>query len=398
MGEQYKRATRQSVAVQDTTCVRSELLCYIFNKYSSDTHDAIYSAVSEFYGSESVEDAKQLLWQSYSSHLGTYPQHKGKKAKEKNLRDIMSSLKIIDRKFSGALPVEFYALRLENLFILGDKGISTPIASDTTITAPMLSHAGDNQCDLNTLIDPCAEPEVRPSEASTSSVLDKSRSDKMDSPLHTPGLIDLDCDITIETMVIPETQLDTSTSDFLASVPTGIMPSSPERCVFRGSRSCSRSPPPLNHMNEQSQQHKSGNSTPELFSQIVSSNDMPTSGKWSLKKRKSSSSGRVRSQFVKNTKKGRTLVVGSNKNTSLISNRRFHIFVTRVSLNTDDECVAQYIKNQPIISSCELINVSKEGSRNKSFHAIIETDHINTVLTSDFWPTGIAARRYFLKQ
>ena len=151
-------------------------------------------------------------------------------------------------------------------------------------------------------------------------------------------------------------------------------------------------------MNEQSQQHKSGNSTPALFSQIVSSNDMPTSGKWSLKKRKSSSSGKVRSQFVKNTKKGRTLVVGSNKNTSLISNRRFHIFVTRVSLNTDDECVAQYIKNQPIISSCELINVSKEGSRNKYFHAIIETDHINTVLTSDFWPTGIAARRYFFKQ
>ena len=124
----------------------------------------------------------------------------------------MSSLKIIDRKFSGALPVEFYALRLANLpsfkvdnvalkiqqlekmlrdiptrtevqsivvlnsrpagsrpnpaSILSDKGISTPIPSDTTITAPMLCHPGDNQSDLNTLIDPCAEPEVGPSEAS----------------------------------------------------------------------------------------------------------------------------------------------------------------------------------------------------------------------------------------
>ena len=58
MGEQYKRETRQAVAVQDTTCVRSELLCYIFNQYSSDTHDEIYSAASEFYESESVEDAK----------------------------------------------------------------------------------------------------------------------------------------------------------------------------------------------------------------------------------------------------------------------------------------------------------------------------------------------------
>ena len=80
---------------------------------------------------------------------------------------------------------------------------------------------------------------------------------------------------------------------------------------------------------------------------------MPTSGKWSLKKKKSSSSGKVRSQFVKNTKKGRTLVVGSNKNTTMTSNIRYHIFVTRVSVNTEDECVAQYINNQPIISSCE---------------------------------------------
>ena len=65
--------------------------------------------------------------------------------------------------------------------ILSDNGISTAIPSDTTINAPMLSHAGNNQSDLNTLIDPCAEPEVGPSEASTSSVLDKSRSDKMNS-------------------------------------------------------------------------------------------------------------------------------------------------------------------------------------------------------------------------
>ena len=68
--------------------------------------------MSEFYGSESVEDAKQLQWQSYSSQWGAYPKHKGNKSKENILRDIISSLKIINRKFAGALPVEFYALRL----------------------------------------------------------------------------------------------------------------------------------------------------------------------------------------------------------------------------------------------------------------------------------------------
>ena len=66
-------------------------------------------------------------------------------------------------------------------------------------------------------------------------------------------------------------------------------------------------------------------------------------------------------------------------------------------MNTDDECVEQYIKNQSIVSFCVLINVSKD-SRKKYFHAIIETDHIDKVLTSDIWPIGIAARRYFFKQ
>ena len=59
--------------VLDTACVRSELLCYIFNTYSSDTHDAIYSAVSEFYGSESVKDAKQLIWQRLLFTFGNIP-------------------------------------------------------------------------------------------------------------------------------------------------------------------------------------------------------------------------------------------------------------------------------------------------------------------------------------
>ena len=210
----------------------------------------------------------------------------------------MSSLKIIDRKFSGALPVEFYALRLANLpsfkvynvalkiqqfeKMMRDIPTRTEVQSIVVLNSsqlvivqtlplfsvirqslplfsviprslpPILSHAGDDQSDLNSLIDPCAEPEEGPGEASISGVLDKSRSDKMDSPLHRPYLIDIDGDITIETMVIPETQLDMSTSDFLALVPTGIMLSTPERCVSRGSRSCSRSPQPFNPLDGQS--------------------------------------------------------------------------------------------------------------------------------------------------
>ena len=61
-----------------------------------------------------------------------------------------------------------------------------------------------------------------------------------------------------------------------------------------------------------------------------------------------------------------------------------------MSANIEDNSVLQYIKTQPLVSNCKLINMSKKGSKNQSFHAIIETDCIDTVLTSDFWPTGIA--------
>ena len=100
---------------------------------------------------------------------------------------------------------------------------------------------------------------------------------------------------------------------------------------------------------------------------------------------------------VKRKKKRHSMVVGTNKNSNISSNKKCHIFVTQVSANIDNDSVLQYIKTQPLVSNCKIINMSKKGSKNKSFHAIIEIDCIDTVLTSDFWPTGLAVGRYFLK-
>ena len=91
------------------------------------------------------------------------------------------------------------------------------------------------------------------------------------------------------------------------------------------------------------------------------------------------------------------MLVVTNKNSGISSNKKCHIFVISVSANIEDDSVLQYIKMQPLVSNCNLINVSKKGSKNKSFHAIIEPDCIDTVITPDFWPTGIAVKRYFLK-
>ena len=60
---------------------------------------------------------------------------------------------------------------------------------------------------------------------------------------------------------------------------------------------------------------------------------------------------------MKRKKKRQSLVIGTNKNSSISSNRKCHIFVTRGSANIEDDSDLQYIKTQPLVSNCKLINV-----------------------------------------
>ena len=176
-------------------------------------------------------------------------------------------------------------------------------------------------------------------------------------------------------MSIHETQSDVSKSDSPALIQNGNIASTLERSASPVSRTAI----PLVRPDHS---HKTEDS-PVLLSQIVGS-------------QKSSSNGDGFT-VVKRKKKRQSMVVGTNKNSSISSNKKCHIFVTRVSANIEDDSVLQYIKTQPLVSNCKLINVIKKGSKTKSFHATIEIDCIDTVLTPDFWPTDIAVRRFFLK-
>ena len=69
-------------------------------------------------------------------------------------------------------------------------------------------------------------------------------------------------------------------------------------------------------------------------------------------------------KVVKRRKQRQSMVVGTNKNSSISSNKTCHIFVTRVSANVEDDSVLQYIKTQPLVSKCKLINMSKKCSKN----------------------------------
>ena len=55
-----------------------------------------------------------------------------------------------------------------------------------------------------------------------------------------------------------------------------------------------------------------------------------------------------------------------------------------------------YINSSSLVSSCKIDRVGRKGVKFQSFHVTIDTDNIKEILTPDFWPSGIAVRRYFI--
>ena len=193
-------------------------------------------------------------------------------------------------------------------------------------------------------------------------------SDTPDSSMGSIIIPETQLDPTIESMSIHKTQSDVSRSDSPALIQNGNITSTLERSASPVSRTVI----PLVRPDHS---HKTEDSS-VLLSLIVGS-------------QKSSSNGDGFT-VVKRKKKRQSMVVGTNKNSSISSNKKCHIFVIRVSANIEDDSVLQYITTQPLVSNGKLINVSRKGSKNKSVYAIIDIDCIDTVLTPDVWPTGIA--------
>ena len=168
----------------------------------------------------------------------------------------------------------------------------------------------------------------------------------------------------IEPMYIHETQLDVSVSDSMVLIQNGNITSTTERSASPVSRT-------IIPLVRPDHSHKTEDST-VLLLQIVGSQKSSSNGDGEKRRRNDSL------WWLEPTRK----VV--------------FLLITRVSANILDDSVLQYIKTQPLVSNCKLINVSMKRSKN-SFHAIIDIDGIDTVLTPDFWPPGIAVRWYFLK-
>ena len=407
---------------------------FCFNWFSADTRSKLRTTVSDFYRSETVTSAKEVLWQQYSSHLGPYQTHKGKGLKDKNIEDILNAMKHIDQKFSSSSkPAEFYAVSLANLpcfkvdnvmekvlsleKLLKDLPTRTEVQSIVVLnsrpanTSPLIPHLTPHPTPPQTLdtvgdqseagkdaANPSTNTTQQPQMTTSGTVLENINSDGGSDSESSEVDPDDDKPLVLipnisDPIVIPETQLDVTQS-------ASALPSPGSVVILDQSVQTSGILSPSVGSPARSVTSLSGSTSPLLMSEQFNNNGtLPASGRWP-KQKKGLNTEKDEGSFtvVKKKTKKQSMVVGRKKNTAISSNRKKHIFITRIASDIDDDCVKQYICKQSIVYNCELINVGKDGNKCKSFHAIIETDNLKKVLTPDFWPEGVAVRRYFLQK
>ena len=395
--------------------------------------------ISNFYGVVAVCEAKELLWQNYSTHLSPYPKHKGKKSKDSHVTDILNAVKLIDQKFSGKpLPVEYYALRLVNLpnftvdhmvdrmqkveDVLQDILMSRQPADrtnprgDAIGTPPVM---GSPPSTLPAYRTPPAgampqtviTPINTPSALCTRSAQSTPSVSLLDTPAAVPtDFRSSDDDDFFDRTTIPETQVSQIPTDtsivFFKDGSLSVPPHSPEMMDNHLNTPCvspvmvfSREDTPTPSRPPSPSGAQAVNDTPQLMSELVARLN-GVAGKWESKGKDpaegSSKADGDGFKTVRNKRRRKTMLVGTRNGTTISSNRTHHLFVTRVAAEETIDTIDTYINSSSLVSSCKIDRVGRQGGKFQSFHVTIDTDNIKEILTPDFWPSGIAVRRYFI--
>ena len=96
-------------------------MTFNFHRIQSATLDDIRRTLLDFYEDSAISSAKSKLWDGYQMHLdatfNTERNNRGRSKKEKEVEDILSGVRDIEKVFSRNedFPVIFAANNLENL-------------------------------------------------------------------------------------------------------------------------------------------------------------------------------------------------------------------------------------------------------------------------------------------
>ena len=98
--------------------IHSEVLFFVANKFQSVPFEALVKICADFYGSEKIHAAKELLWEAVITPkfpgMRMIKRRNGAFSKERyDMEDILKALQVCDK--GGVNMPQFYALDLGNI-------------------------------------------------------------------------------------------------------------------------------------------------------------------------------------------------------------------------------------------------------------------------------------------
>ncbi len=323
--------------------VVNELLAYVFFHLDGYPVDNIVNVILQFYHADVISDAKRLLWDCYGDDLPSMQKrtNKGhKSAAEKDIEDVMDSVKLIDAKYSDKdvyLPTVFVAANLSKL------------PNVTPGEIEVLSLLERVSCLERQMIQVCA-----PQKQTYASVA---------SPPHS-GAKTAARTASVTNAFSGTRPKDTSTSAYVMPLTVALPP-------VPGDQATAAAP------------DDGFTLQPAQLKRQRRQQNMDSVNKYDTDTRT-----RSKPKVVYGTRQSSTLRAGP---------RRHDLFVFRVDNDITDEMLQDYLKDNHVTVR-ELECISQDGSWTKSYRITVECNDISGILNPEFWPDGIGCRRFRRKR
>lgn len=326
--------------------VHNELLCYVLFHFPRSTHYGLKKAVIDFYDAHEIQEAKKTLWDNCSACLPAFENRKsspGRPAHEAEATDILNAWQHLDKRQS-TIP-NFYAINLDRL-----------------------PKYGPEEIDLTDIVQRIGQMEAK--------------MEKMDKvQARTIG--------SIQTL---STAVNAKVSYASAARPTNIPQNSSEG---RGDHQSTSQPPVTVSQSHPTSGRPTGgtsgvqNPTPKTDTQMtISRNELtrdndgfelpPDQRRRELKREKR--------KFLVGKKQGTTTLKAAQENVEL--------FVFRIHKDVDDAELRDYIERENVDIQ-ELECISHGDAIKKSYKLTIIKENEDKVLNENFWPEGIACRKFY---
>lgn len=337
----------------------NDLLCYVFNATKRFSLDDISVKVARFYLPECINEAKQMLWQNFSSSLPPFENRRDtlkRKAAEAEMEDILTAMKMIDSHSNGDDSP---------LFVSKDP-FNMPSNSLTDQLPERMLTLEQEMRDLKTMImNGMNRPNARDSWFNSGKSSWDCGNTECPPPSGQESLCgDDSCD-------------DTTLLKGNASLNTGMGAGAQPPGAYSYA------------------QMAGGGKTDHSDDYRIANGSKGR--RWKKPKTKDGPAP-TQENARQQAPKRAPCISGTKLNTTLRSGpQRTNIFVFRVNRELDESHVTQHL-NSEHVKVLSIEEKSKDDAAAKSFHVLIESDDLKAVFQPSFWPKGICCKKFYIKK